>query len=58
MYFAGRAERPAWMETVLADMKNEAYYNAVAALMSTHSFSLDYAAVVLASPSGMYLAAE
>jgi len=54
MYFVGQAERPAWMETVEADMRGEAYSNAVAAAVAQHGFEIDYSAVVLDPPVGMY----
>lgn len=54
MYFVAHADRPAWMETVEADMRAEAYSNAVAAAVAQCGFEIDYTAVVLAAPVGMY----
>ena len=54
MYFSGRGERPLWMEQVLDDMRVEAYQNAVYAIIDESGYALDYEAVVLAAPNGMY----
>ncbi len=54
MYFVAHADRPAWMETVEADMRREAYSNTVAGWVAQNGFEFDYEAAVLSAPVGLY----
>jgi len=54
MYFSGRGDHPIWMDTVLDDMRTEAYKNLIYAQIDLSGYALNYEAVVLAAPTGMY----